>query len=69
MQIEYNGIQFKDSLKLISSPLRSIVAQTLGGNLDLYVHTKQQLRKYCESDFVFGNVPADQVISIDAGTW
>ena len=31
MQIEYNGIQFKDSLKLISSPLCSIVAQTLGG--------------------------------------
>ena len=49
MQIEYNGIQFKDSLKLISSPLRSIVAQTLGGNLELYVHTKTQLRKYCES--------------------
>ena len=49
MQIEYNGIQFKDSLKLISSPLRFIVAQTLGGNLDLYVHTKQQLCKYCES--------------------
>ena len=49
MQIEYNGIQFKDSLKLISSPLRSIVAQTLGGNLDLYMHTKDQLRKYCES--------------------
>ena len=49
MQIECNGIQFKDSLKLISSPLRSIVAQTLGGNLDLYVHTKDQLRKYCES--------------------
>ena len=49
MQIEYNGIQFKDSLKLISSPLRSIVAQTLGGNLDLYVHTIQQLCKYCES--------------------
>ena len=36
---EYNGIQFKDSLKLISSPLRSIVAQTLGGNLDLYMCT------------------------------
>ena len=49
MQIEYNGIQFKYSLKLISSPLRSIVAQTLGGNLDLYVHIKDQLRKYCES--------------------
>ena len=40
MQIEYNGIQFKDSLKLISNPLKSIVAQTLGGSLDLYVHTK-----------------------------
>ena len=49
MQIEYNGIQFKDSLKLISSPFRSIMAQTLGGNLDLYVHTKSQLCKYCES--------------------
>ena len=49
MRIEYNGIQFKDSLKLISSPLRSIVAQILGGHLDLYVHTKTQLRKYCES--------------------
>ena len=49
IQIEYNGIQFKDSLKLISSPLRSIVAQTLGNNLDLYVHTKEQLRNYCES--------------------
>ena len=49
MQIEYNGIQFKDSLKLISSPLRSIVAQTFGGNLDLYVNTKEQLRKYCQS--------------------
>ena len=49
MQIEYNGIQFKDSLKLISSPLRSIVAQTLGGNLDLYVQTKEQLCNYCES--------------------
>ena len=21
------------------------------------------------TDFVFGNVPADQVISVDAGTW
>ena len=49
MQIEYNGIQFKDSLKLISSSPRSIVAQTLGNNLDLYVHTKQQLCKCCES--------------------
>ena len=48
MQIEYNGIQLKDSLKLISSPLRSIVTQILGGNLDLYVHTEEQLCKYCE---------------------
>ena len=29
MQIEYNGIQFKDSLKLISSSLRSTVEQRL----------------------------------------
>ena len=48
MQIEYNSVQFKDSLKLISSPLKTIVVQTLGGNLDLYVHTKTQLRRYCE---------------------
>ena len=61
MQIEYNGIQFKDSLKLISSPLRSIVAQTLGGNLDLYVHTKQQLCKYCES---WGKQWSDEYIDL-----
>ena len=48
MQIEYHGIQFKDSLKLISSPLKTIMAQTLGGNLDHYKHTKTQLRRYCE---------------------
>ena len=64
MQIEYNGIQFKDSLKLISSPLRSIVAQTLGGNLDLYMHTKQQLCKYCES---LGKQWSDEYI--DLLTW
>ena len=45
MQIEYNGIQFKDSLKLISSPLRSIVAQTLGGNLDLYKRVLEAEKK------------------------
>ena len=48
VQIEYNGIQFKDLLKLIISPLTSIIAQILGGHLDLYVHTKNQLREYCE---------------------
>ena len=48
MQIEFRGIQFKDSLKLISSPLKSIVAQTLGNNLELYGHTKVQLKQYCE---------------------
>ena len=45
MQIEYNGIQFKDSLKLISSPLRSIVAQALGGNLDLYTRVLEAEKK------------------------
>ena len=48
MHIEFHDIQFKDSLKLIKSPLRSIVAQTLGGNLEHYKHTKTQLRRYCE---------------------
>ena len=46
MQIEFHGIQFKDLLKLISSPLKTIVAQTLGDNLEHYKHTKTQLRKY-----------------------
>ena len=64
MQIEYHGIQFKDSLMLISSPLRSIVVQTLGGNLDLYVHTKTQLRKYCASH---GKQWSDEYI--DLLTW
>ena len=48
MQIEFHGIQFKDSLKLISSPLKSIVVQTLGDDLEHYKHTKTQLRRYCE---------------------
>ena len=48
IQIEYHGIQFKDSLKLISSPLKSIVAQTIGNDLENYKHTKTQLRRYCE---------------------
>ena len=42
IHIEYHGIQFKDSLKLISSPLKSIVAQTLGDYLEHYKHTKTQ---------------------------
>ena len=48
IQIEYHGIQFKDSLKLISSPLKFIVTQALGDNLEHYKHTKTQLRRYCE---------------------
>ena len=46
MQLEFHGIQFKDSLKLISSPLKTIVVQTLGNDLDHYIHTKTQLRHY-----------------------
>ena len=49
MQIEFRNIQFKDSLKLISSPLKTIVAQTLGNDSDHYAHTKSQLKQYCES--------------------
>ena len=48
MHIEYHGIQFKDSLKLINSPLKIIVAQILKNDLDHYKHTKTQLRRYCE---------------------
>ena len=49
MQIEFRNIQFKDSFKLINSPLKTIVAQTLGNDLDHYAHTKVQLKQYCES--------------------
>ena len=49
MQIEFRNIQFKDSLKLISSPLKTIVAQTLGNDSDHYGHTKSQLKQYCKS--------------------
>ena len=48
MQIEYHSIQFKDLLKLISSPFKTIMAQTLGDNLEHYKHTKTQLRRYYE---------------------
>ena len=48
IQIEYLGIQFKESLKLIRSPLKSIVTQTFGNDLEHYKHTKTQLRHYCE---------------------
>ena len=48
IQIEYHGIQFKDLLILISSPLKTIVAQTLEDDLEHYKHTKTQLRHYCE---------------------
>ena len=47
-QIEYHGIQLKDLLKLISSPLKTIVVQTLGDDLDHYKHTKTQLKSYCK---------------------
>ena len=48
IQIEYHSIQFKDSLKLISIPLKTIVTQTLGDDLEHYKHTKIQLRRFCE---------------------
>ena len=48
MHIEFHGIQFKDSLKLINSPLKTIVVQTLENDVDHYKHTKTQLSKYCK---------------------
>ena len=35
-------------MKLINSPLKTIVTQTLRYNLEHYKHTKTQLRRYCE---------------------
>ena len=48
MHIKYHGIQSKDSLKLINSPLKTIVTQILRDNLEHNKHTKTQLRRYCE---------------------
>ena len=48
IQIEFHSIQFKDSLNLINSPLKTIVTQTLGDEMEHYKHTKTQLRRYCE---------------------
>ena len=33
---------------MINSPLKTIVAQTLGDYLEHYKHTNTQLRRYCE---------------------
>ena len=48
MQIEFRGIQFKESLKLIRSPLKTIVAQTLCNDLEHYIHTRTLLGRNCE---------------------
>ena len=61
IHIEYHGIQFKDSLKLISSPLKSIVTQTLRNDLEHYKHTKTQLRRYCEE---WGKQWSDEYIDL-----
>ena len=45
MQIEFRNIQFKDSFKLINSPLKTIVAQTLGNDLDQVVCSWRILRE------------------------
>ena len=65
IQIEFHDIQFKDSLKLISSPLKTIVAQILGNDyLGHYKHTKTQLRSYCKE---WGKEWSDEYI--DLLTW
>ena len=35
-------------MKLINSPLKAILAQTLKNDLEHYKHTKTQFRRYCE---------------------
>ena len=62
IQIEFHDIQFKDSLKLISSPLKTIVAQILGNDyLGHYKHTKTQLRRYCKE---WGKQWSDEYIDL-----
>lgn len=48
MLITINGIDFKDSYRMISNKLKDIVNQTLGSDLNNYVVTKQLLKQYLE---------------------
>ena len=54
--IEMNGIQFKDSYKMISAPLKRIVSDTLGKDLNNYRYTKLLLKQYLEDH----NKPYDE---------
>ena len=56
MMIEMNGIQFKDSYKMISAPLKRIVSDTLGKDLNNYRYTKLLLKQYLEDH----NKPYDE---------
>ena len=49
MMINYQGIQFKDSYKMISAPLKKIVSDTLGSNIDNYKITKELVKEYLQS--------------------
>ena len=48
LMIQFAGIQFKDSFKMISNSLKNIVVQILGKDLTNYKQTRIQLKKYCE---------------------
>ena len=48
MLISINGIDFKDSYRMISNRLKDIVNQTLGSDLKNYSVTKQLLKQYLE---------------------
>lgn len=48
MLITINGIDFKDSYRMISNRLKDIVSQTLGSDLKNYSVTKQLLKQYLE---------------------
>ena len=56
MMIEMDGIQFKDSYKMISAPLKRIVSDTLGNDLNNYRYTKLLLKQYLEDH----NKPYDE---------
>lgn len=50
MVIQCDGLVFKDSYRMISSPLKSMVNQLLGKDPSKYIYTKQFMRQFFENN-------------------
>ena len=61
MLIEFGGIQFKDSYRMISAPLKSIVEQILGNDISNYKHTSALMAEYFKNN---GMVWKDEYIDL-----